>query len=65
MPLAEGLALGGISAVFEAGVYPGIAARAVPCTFSVLAVMLILRTGRASVRPTERFRTGVRGHRWA
>lgn len=50
--LAEGLFLGGISAVFEAS-YPGIVAQAVLGTFSVFAVMLALYTS-GKFRPTPR-----------
>ena len=50
--LAEGLFLGGISAVFEAS-YPGIVVQAVLGTFSVFAVMLALYTS-GKFRPTPR-----------
>lgn len=50
--LAEGLFLGGISAVFEAA-YPGIVVQAVLGTFSVFAVMLALYTS-GRFRPTPR-----------
>ena len=50
--LAEGLFLGGISAVFEAA-YPGIVVQAVLGTFSVFAVMLALYTS-GKFRPTPR-----------
>ena len=50
--LAEGLFLGGISAVFEAS-YPGIVVQAVLGTFSVFAVMLALYTS-GRFRPTPR-----------
>lgn len=55
--VCEGLALGGISAVFQVR-YPGIPMEAVVATFSVLLIMLVAyRTGL--VRPTEKFRMGV------
>jgi uncharacterized YccA/Bax inhibitor family protein len=55
--LAEGLFLGGISAVFEVQ-YPGIVIQAVGLTFGVLAVMLFAyETGW--IRPTEKFVWGV------
>ena len=50
--LAQGLFLGGISAVFEAS-YPGIVVQAVLGTFSVFAVMLALYTS-GKFRPTPR-----------
>ncbi|MBN6750301.1 Bax inhibitor-1/YccA family protein [Micrococcus luteus] len=50
--LAEGLFLGGISAVFEAS-YPGIVVQAVLGTLSVFAVMLALYTS-GKFRPTPR-----------
>ena len=50
--LAEGLFLGGISAVFEAS-YPGVVVQAVLGTFSVFAVMLALYTS-GKFRPTPR-----------
>ncbi|STY69695.1 Bax inhibitor-1/YccA family protein [Micrococcus luteus] len=50
--LAEGLFLGGISAVFEAS-YPGIVVQAVLGTVSVFAVMLALYTS-GKFRPTPR-----------
>lgn len=50
--LAEGLFLGGISAVFEAS-YPGVVVQAVLGTFSVFAVMLALYTS-GRFRPTPR-----------
>lgn len=53
----EGLALGGLSAVFETK-YPGIVMQAVGLTFATLAAMLIAyRTGL--IKPTEKFRLGV------
>jgi uncharacterized YccA/Bax inhibitor family protein len=55
--LFEGLALGGISAIYERS-YHGIAAQAVGLTFGVLFVMLIAyKTG--IVRATEKFKLGV------
>ena len=55
--LLQGLALGGISAMFELS-YPGIALQAMALTFAVLAVMLMAyRAG--IVRATEKFRMGV------
>jgi uncharacterized YccA/Bax inhibitor family protein len=55
--LLQGLALGGISAMFEMQ-YPGIALQAMALTFAVLAVMLMAyRAGL--VRATEKFRMGV------
>lgn len=55
--LLEGLALGGISAIFEQR-YPGIALQAVALTFAVLGVMLFAyRTG--IVKVTEKFKLGV------
>lgn len=53
----EGLAIGGISALFERR-YPGIAIQAVALTFGVLATMLVAyKTGL--IRATERFRAIV------
>jgi uncharacterized YccA/Bax inhibitor family protein len=53
----EGLALGGISLVFEAR-YPGIVINAVGLTFGTLAAMLLAyRAGL--VRATEKFKLGV------
>jgi uncharacterized YccA/Bax inhibitor family protein len=49
--LLEGLALGGITTVFNAR-YPGIAAQAVLATFSVFAVVLVgFRSGRLRTSP--------------
>ncbi len=53
----EGLALGGLSAYFEA-MYPGIVMRAVALTFGVFFVMLFLYRSRI-IRPTQRFTMGV------
>ena len=53
----EGLALGGISAVFESR-YPGIASQAVFLTFGTLgALLLAYRSGW--IRPTENFKLGI------
>ena len=55
--LLEGLALGGISVVFEAA-YPGIASQAVFLTCGTLGALLVAyRSG--IIRATERFRLGV------
>ena len=55
--LAEGFALGGISAVMELR-YPGIVLQAVMLTVGVLAAMLLLyRTG--VIKVTDKFRMGV------
>jgi len=55
--LLEGLALGGISAVFDLR-YPGIAIQAVGLTFgTLLALLLVYSTGM--VRVTDKFRIGV------
>jgi len=55
--LCEGLALGGISAMFNRA-YPGIAIQAVSLTFGVLAVLLLAyKTG--IVRATRGFKLGV------
>ncbi|MDZ7640352.1 MAG: Bax inhibitor-1/YccA family protein [Bryobacterales bacterium] len=55
--LLEGLALGGISAIFEMR-YPGVALQAVALTFAVLGVMLLAyRSGWIKV--TEKFKLGV------
>jgi uncharacterized YccA/Bax inhibitor family protein len=53
----EGLAIGGISALFEKR-YPGIAIQAVALTFGVLAVLLLAYTSRL-IRVTERFKSIV------
>ncbi len=53
----EGLALGGISAMFEVR-YHGIAFQAMALTFGVLAVMLVAYKTRA-IRATEGFKLGV------
>ena len=55
--LLEGLALGGISAMFEHR-YPGIAIQAVGLTFgTLLAMLLAYKTG--VIRATEKFKIGV------
>ena len=55
--LAEGLVLGGLSAMVESR-YPGIAMQAVAMTFGTLACMLLAyRAG--VIRATERFKLGV------
>lgn len=55
--LAEGTALGGLSAIFELR-YPGIVLQAVLASVGVLAVMLVLyRSG--IIKVTDRFRMGV------
>ena len=53
----EGLALGGISAYFEAA-YPGIVIPAVALTFGTLAAMLIVYRSRL-IPVTENFKMGV------
>jgi uncharacterized YccA/Bax inhibitor family protein len=53
----EGLALGGISALFEAR-YPGISVQAVMLTFGVFAALLFAYTSRL-IRPSENFKLGV------
>ena len=53
----EGLALGGISTLFEKR-YPGIAIQAVGLTFGVLTVMLGIY-GTRIIRVTEKFKIGV------
>jgi len=55
--LLEGLALGGISAIFEQ-MYPNIVMPAVGLTFGTLAMMLIIYTNRW-VRVTNKFRIGI------
>jgi len=55
--LLEGLALGGISRIFEAQ-YPGIASQAIFLTFGILAALLLAyKTG--VIKPTENFKLGV------
>ena len=55
--LCEGLALGGISAVYNRA-YPGIALQALGLTAAVTAVMLVLYTSRI-IRATRNFTIGV------
>jgi uncharacterized YccA/Bax inhibitor family protein len=55
--LLEGLALGGISAMFELR-FPGIAIEAVGLTFGTLFVMLLLYRTRI-IQVTQKFRLGV------
>ena len=55
--LAEGLALGGISAMLEQ-LYPGIAIQSVGLTLGVTLVMLVLYTS-GTVRATPKFTLGV------
>ena len=55
--LMEGLALGGISKIFD-DQYPGIASQAIFLTFGILvALLLIYKTGL--IKPTENFKLGV------
>ena len=55
--LFEGLALGGISRIFELQ-YPGIVSQAVFLTFGILAALLLAyKTGL--IKPTENFKLGV------
>jgi len=55
--LLEGLALGGISAIFELK-YPGIAMEAVALTFGTLFVMLLIYKS-GLIKVTQKFRIGV------
>lgn len=55
----EGLAIGGISAIFERR-YPGIAIQAVALTFAVMAVLLVAYRSRL-IRVTEHFKAIVVG----
>jgi uncharacterized YccA/Bax inhibitor family protein len=55
--VAEGLALGGISAVFEKS-YPGIAVQAIFLTFGILLALLLAYKSRL-IRATENFKLGV------
>ncbi len=55
--IAEGFALGGISAIFEVR-YPGIVIQAVGLTFATMAVMLFLYRSRL-IRVTNKLRTGI------
>ena len=55
--LLEGLALGGISKIFD-NQYPGIASQAIFLTFGILAALLLAyKTGL--IKPTENFKLGV------
>jgi len=55
--LLEGLALGGISKIFD-NQYPGIASQAIFLTFGILAALLLIyKTGL--IKPTENFKLGV------
>ena len=55
--ILEGLALGGISRIFESQ-YQGIASQAIFLTFGILAALLIAyKTG--FIKPTENFKLGV------
>jgi uncharacterized YccA/Bax inhibitor family protein len=55
--LAEGLLLGGLSAVFERQ-FPGIVIQAVSLTFGVAFALLLAYTTRL-IKPTENFKMGV------
>ena len=55
--LFKGLALGGISAIFEAQ-YPGIVSQAVFLTFGILAALLLAYKS-GLIKPTENFKLGV------
>ncbi len=55
--IAEGFALGGLSAIFEVR-YPGIVIQAVGLTFATMAVMLFLYRSRI-IRVTNKLRTGI------
>ena len=55
--LLEGLALGGISQIFETE-YPGIVSQAVLLTFGILAALLLLYKTRI-IKPTENFKLGI------
>lgn len=55
--LAEGLCLGGLSAIFEAR-YPGIVLQAVTLTFGVLFGLLALYRSRL-IKATENFKLGI------
>ena len=55
--LAEGLALGCISEIFEK-MYPGVAIQAVTLTFGTLFALLVLYRARV-IRVTDKFRLGV------
>ena len=55
--LLKGLALGGISRVFEAQ-YPGIVGQAVFLTFGILAALLLAYKSKL-IKPTENFKLGI------
>ena len=55
--LLKGLALGGISRVFES-MYPGIVSQAVFLTFGILAALLLAYKSRL-IKPTENFKLGI------
>ncbi len=55
--LIEGLALGSISALFEAK-FPGIVFQAIMLTFGTLAALLVAYTSRP-IKPTENFKLGI------
>ena len=55
--LLEGLALGGISQIFES-LYPGIASQAIFLTFGILAALLLAYKSGV-IKPTENFKLGV------
>ena len=55
--LLEGLALGGISRIFESQ-YPGIASQAIFLTFGILAALLFAYKSGV-IKPTENFKLGV------
>ena len=55
--LLKGLALGGISRMFESQ-YPGIVGQAVFLTFGILAALLLAYKSKL-IRPTENFKLGV------
>ena len=55
--LLEGLALGGISRIFETQ-YPGIASQAIFLTFGILAALLLAYKSGV-INPTENFKLGV------
>jgi uncharacterized YccA/Bax inhibitor family protein len=55
--LLEGLAIGGLSAIFEVR-YPGIVIQAVGCTFGTLACLLLAYKS-GLIKVTERFKLGV------
>lgn len=55
--VAQGLFLGGISAIFEKS-YPGIVSQAVSLSIATLLVMLVVYQA-GWIRPTERFKMGI------